>query len=109
MIVPLYLIENYWCYLEVSIKNNCYWIDWNVIIDNNNNEIKDKNKINLDYLINKNVLCLNNFYYYFNTYNKKIFDFNNNFNFMSVDGTNSLSTLNNLKNIYENFDYNINL
>jgi hypothetical protein len=108
MYIPFYFIEDSWCILEIYIKNNCYWIDWNVIYDNNNIEIKDKNKISLDYTNNSYILCVrDNRYCYYNTDDKIIYDLYDHYNLFSIDGSQSLNTLNNLKNEYDEFIYNI--
>ena len=109
MFIPFYFIENSWCLLEVYIKNNCYWIDWNIIYDKNNIEFKNKSDIILDFTTNKNILCLkDNNYFYYNTDNKITYEFNNYYNFISIDGSHSLESLNKLKNIYnEEFMYKI--
>jgi hypothetical protein len=104
MSIPFYLIENSWCILEIIIKNNCYWIEWNVIYDNDNNEIRDKNKMTFDYTSHTNILCIiDNKYCYYNTDNKVIHEFNDYFNILSIDGSRSLETLSQLKNKYNEF------
>ena len=106
MHIPFYFIENSWCFLEIHIKTNSYWIDWNVIYNNHHSEIKDKTEITLNFTNNSNILCVkDNEYCYYNTETKKIYDFNDDYNLISVDGSCSLDTLNNLKNIYDEFLY----
>lgn len=97
MHIPFYFIENSWCFLEIHIKNNSYWIDWNVIYDENHIEIKYISEITLDFKNNSNILCIKD--------NKKLYDFNHDYNLISVDGSCSLDTLSNLKNIYDEFLY----
>lgn len=107
--IPFYFVENSWCILEIYLKNNCYWIDWNVIYDKNNIQIKEKNKITLDFKHNSNILCIkDNKYCYYNTDNKKIYDLSDlsdSNNILSIDGSRSLETLSNLKNVYDEFIY----
>lgn len=106
MIIPFYYIENSWCLLEINIKNNCYWIDWNLIYDKYNNEITDKNNLSLEFITNSNILCIKNSKYcYYNSIDKKIYDLSNYYNIFSIDGSNSLNSLSNLKNTYEEFIY----
>lgn len=108
MIFPFYFIEGSWCLLEVYIKNNCYWIDWNVIYDKNNFEVTDKREINLDLFNHKNILCLkDNKYCYYNTDNKTLYDFDSYYNIISIDGSHSLESLSKLKKIYNEFLYKI--
>jgi hypothetical protein len=104
MFIPFYYIENVWCFLEISIKHNCYWIDWNIIYDKNNNEIKDKNEISLDFLQNTNALCVkDNKYCYYN--NKIIYDIQEDYNVISIDGSHSLEALKSLNTKYDEFIY----
>lgn len=92
--------------MEIHIKNNSYWIYWNAIYDNNHSEIKNTSEVTLDFTNNSNILCVKeNEYCYYNTETKKIYDFYNDYNIISVDGSRSLDTLNNLKNIYDEFLY----
>jgi hypothetical protein len=108
MDIPLYFIEDVWCILEVYIRNNCYWIDWNVIYDNNNKEINEKCKITLEFTSNQNIVCIkdNNFCLY-NNVDKQIHYFNDYYNVISIDGSHSIDTLSDLKNKYEEFLYKI--
>lgn len=111
MILPFYYVENTWCFLEVSIKkNNIYWIDWDVVYDNNGNEVIDSNLIDLQYLSkDKNILCIdnNNNYSYYNTTDQKIYTFQPNYSIYSIDGTNSFERMPSLKKTYPEFLYEI--
>lgn len=110
MIIPLYFIENSWCFLEIIIHNNSYWIDWDIIRDEYGNEIVRESDINLDYINNKNLLCIgNNKYCYYSTKNNLIYEFNNKKSILSVDGTNSLESLANLKISYKEILYELNI
>lgn len=109
MIIPLYNLDNSWHFLEVFKKNNSYWIDWSVIYDTKNIEVTDKNKINLYNIKYQNMLCIvDNKYNYYNSDDKIIYLFDNNYNIISVDGTNSLETLSNVKNLYNELLYEFN-
>ena len=111
MIVPLYYVEDSWCFLNVCIKrNNIYWIEWGFIYNERNNEISEEKNITLEYICNKNVLCIkDNMYLYYNINNKTFCKFNNIFNILSVDGTKTLETLCNLKDTYKEFLYNLDI
>ena len=76
--------------------------------DKNNREIKDRNKINLDYISNSTILCkIDNNYYYYNTMDKKRENFQENFNLYSIDGSRNLKSLINLNKNYEEFLYSL--
>jgi len=95
MIIPFYFIEDSWCFLEVKIKKNSYWIDWNILYDRNGDEISNKNDIDIScFEKNTNIVCIkNDAYYYYDTTNKIIKLFNSNNTILSIDGTNSFETL----------------
>jgi hypothetical protein len=110
MLIPLYYIsdEDVWCFLRIKIKNNCYWIDWEALLDKEYNDITDKNNITLDNISHQNILCVkDNNYCYYNTDNKIVYNFDSKYNFLSVDGTSSLETLCNLNKNYNEFLYNM--
>jgi hypothetical protein len=95
MIIPFYYIEDAWCFLEVKIKNNSYWIDWNILYDKNGDEISNKMDINITCIQNNtNIVCIeNDTYYYYDNTNKIIKPFNYNYTILSIDGTKSFETL----------------
>ena len=110
MIIPLYFIENTLCVLEITIHNNSYWIDWDIIRDEYGNEIVSESDINFDYTNNKNLLCLeNNKYCYYSTKNNVIYEFNNENSILSIDGSLSLESLANLKKLYKEILYELKL
>lgn len=95
-------------FLEISIKNNSYWIDWNIIIDKDGKEVSKDNKINIDHINNKNILCIeNNNYCYYNRINNLIYNFNYNYKIISIDGSNLLDTLPNLEKSYNKLLYEV--
>lgn len=102
--IPFYYIENSWCFLEIYIKkNNCYWIDWNTILDGDDSLDEERCK-EFTAMKNTNVLCIkDNTYYYYNTDTKIISPFQSEYNIISVDGSRSFDTLSNLKNKYKEF------
>ena len=108
MIIPFYYIEDTWCYLEISIKyNKIYWVDWNVVYDKDGFEITDKNIIDLHHFSNeKNILSIdNNQYCYYNATNKKIYQFQPNYNIYCIYGINSFDRISSLKESYPEYLY----
>jgi hypothetical protein len=103
----LYNIDHSIFYLHVSIKKNIYWIDWDIFLQENNKETID----NYDFfsIVNNkdiNILCIeDNKYYYFNTYEKKIYPFDKSFSILSIDSTKSLDSLYMLKRTYNEILY----
>jgi len=69
MKIPLYFLENSWCFIEVAIKPGCEIIvDWTEL----DTEIEDFIKGQED----TNILCLHdNRHCYYNPSKKKIFEF----------------------------------
>jgi len=57
---------------------------------------------------NSNILCVKDTNYcIYNTDNKIVYYLYDHYNILSIDGSKSLKTLGNLKNIYNEFIYNI--
>jgi hypothetical protein len=107
MIFPLYYIDYRWCFLDVSINSNGeYLITFELIYNEDFQEISKESDITLEYITRKNILCMkDNMYYYYNTNNKNIHTFDDRFCIFSVDGSDSLYSLCNLKHEYSEYLY----
>ena len=97
IIIPIYKINNSWCFVEITIKfNDLYWIDFEPLIDSK--------KETFEYVINNKetkILCIiDNKYNYFNTDDKNVYSFNQNYRISSFDDTRTLDSLKNLKKMY---------
>jgi hypothetical protein len=77
MISYIFYVEDEWCYLNVYIKNNIYWIDWELYyydIDTNPllRKVEQKRRGHREPF---NILCIkDNDFYYYNIDNKTIND-----------------------------------
>jgi hypothetical protein len=107
--IVLYYVENSWCFLNISLKNNnIYWIDWECIYDKNGNLITNKKDITLDYIYDKNLLFRKDeTYFYYNTTSKTIYDLTNKILQLSVEGTNNLDNLYKIENEFDTYIINI--
>jgi len=97
MKIPLYYIDKSYCLLEVTFHNsNTFWIDWFEI---------DINGVEL--IENCNILCIdNNNYCYYNTNEKKIYNFKStDILTLCVDNIKLMSELNSLNNKYLYVNY----
>lgn len=70
--IPFYDICGFWCYMELSFKNNNYIITWNHINNDLTKTIYEilNETIYLNSTNSINILCVddNNNYYYYDTY-----------------------------------------
>ena len=107
MFIPLYYVENEWCFLNVDLKpNGTKWIDWEMTDLSKDDDI-NKFKYFLENNTH-NMVCVNpnstNRYHIYNTKNKNIIELDQK-GVLSIDGTHTLDGLYKLNEQYEEYLY----
>lgn len=97
MTTQIYNVEDSWCFLNIYLKkNNTYWIDWE--------ECEFTNFfINTKIMINKNILCKKDDYYFYYDTNNLTYNYLEDKKLsLCVDDIKCLSDLKLLNDKYEN-------
>ena len=116
MFIPLYYVDNEWCFLNVDLKpNGTKWIDWDTTDLSKDDDI-NKFKYFLENNAH-NMVCVNmvdsnlnsnsnstNKYHIYNTKNKNIIELDQK-GVLSIDGTHTLDGLYKLNEKYEEYLY----